>query len=193
MSISHDEASKWSKKETFTGILIGLILGVILTYYVLNFWNKESKDAYTESKELYIRQIADLKEERNKLNVDKSISETNLAICKTEKINLENSIKQNYVTKEEFNRCIQRNSQFADINQRITHDNIKLSSQVQNKASCLQRQQHLQTQLDTIRKELRSKSSMDLVHYKLTEQDIYIRQEQEKQLVDQLNKIDNCQ
>ncbi len=185
MSISHDEAAKWSRKETLTGIIIGLGIGGALTWFAIDYFHKENKESYT-------RQINELKEERNKLDAEKSTSEKNFAICQTEKTNLENSINQNYVSREEFNRCIHNSTQAANTNQRMINENSKLSSIVENKNSCLQMQQHLQKQLDNIREELKSKSSGGWHYYQLTEQDIQIRQEQQKQLVDQLNKI-NCQ
>nr|WP_314486465.1 hypothetical protein [uncultured Kingella sp.] len=182
MPISHDEAAKWSKKETLTGIIIG----ATIAWFIIDYFHKENKESY-------IRQISDLKEEKNKLDAEKSTSETNLATCKTEKISLENSIKQNYVSREEFNRCTQSNSQLADENQKIKDENIRFSAQVQNKSACLKRQQYLQNQLDNIREELRSGiSSRSFSISKLTEQQILARQEQQQQLVDQLNKL-NCQ
>ncbi|WP_165008569.1 hypothetical protein [Neisseria yangbaofengii] len=86
MSISHNEATKWSKKETFTGIIIGFFIGVISAWFIIDYSHKENKESY-------IRQINDLKEEKNKLETEKSTSEKNFAICQTEKRNLENSIK----------------------------------------------------------------------------------------------------
>ncbi|MGN6890753.1 hypothetical protein, partial [Neisseria sp. P0014.S004] len=70
--------------------------------------------------------------------------------------------------------------------------NIKLSSQLQTKSACLQRQQHLQHQLDNIREELQSGFAKGFVMHRLTEQDRNDRQVQQEQLVAQLNQI-NCQ
>lgn len=185
MSISHDEAAKWSKKETFTGIVIGIIIGAMAAWFVFDY-------AHGENKESYIRQIDDLKEEKNKLDAEKSTSEKDFVICQTEKTNLENSIKQNYVSREEFNRCIQNNTQFANTNQRIKDENERLLSHLQSKNSCLERQKHLQQQLDDIREELKSGWSKGNLISRLTDQQIHARREQQQQLVEQLNKI-NCQ
>ncbi|MDO4908140.1 hypothetical protein [Neisseria sp.] len=185
MSISHDEATKWSRKETFTGIVIGFVMGAIAAWFIIDYSHKENKESY-------IRQINDLKDEKNKLYTEKSTSEKNFAICQTEKTNLENSINQNYVSREEFNRCMQNNTQFANTNQRIKDENERLSSHLQSKDSCFKEREHLQQQLDDIREELKSGWSKGNLISRLTDQQIHERREQQQQLVEQLNKM-NCQ
>ena len=184
--INHDEASKWAKKETIIGILLGLVMGVPATWHIRD-------SLYKDNKENLLRQITDLKEEKNNLDSKKSGLEKELATCQTDHKNLINSIRQDYVTREKFNRCMQANSQFLDENKRIKSENSSLLSQSQIRTSCLQRQQHLQKQLDVIRDELRSETPRNsLLYSKLTEQQILTRREQQQQLVDQLNKL-NCQ
>ena len=183
--ISHEEASKWAKKEIFVGVMLGLFLGIPGTWLV-------REGLYQDNKEILNKQITDLKEEKSKLEEEKSTLRESLATWETQKTGLENSIQKDYVRKEELNRCLQDYAQKSDQNQKINDQNIKLSSQLQDKTACLQRQQHLQQQLDNIREELKSGFAKGLVLHGLTEPERNERQIQQEQLVEQLNKI-NCQ
>lgn len=180
--ISHEEASKWATKETIVGVMLGLFLGIPGTWLV-------REGLYQDNKEILNKQITDLKEEKSKLEEEKSTLRESLATCEAQKTGLENSIQKDYVRKEELNRCLQDYAQKSDQNQRINDQNIKLSSQLQNKTACLQRQWHLQQQLDNIREELKSGFAKG---FRLAEPERNERQIQQEQLVEQLNKI-NCQ
>lgn len=184
--LNHDEASKLAKKEIIVGFFLGCALSIPSTWLV--------RDAvYKDNKEIISNQIIDLKKEKDKLDSRKSELEKELATCQAKHETLISSVRQDYVTREEFNRCTQALSQSSGENKRIRNENSKLSSQSQIRTLCLQRQQHLQKQLDDIREELRSGiSSRSFSISKLTEQQILARQEQQQQLVDQLNKL-NCQ
>lgn len=172
--------------------MLGLSLGIPGTWLV-------REGLYQDNKEILNKQITDLKEEKSKLDKEKSTLRESLATCEAQKTGLENSIHKDYVRKEELNRCLQdytqksdQNQKINDQNQKINDQNIKLSSQLQDKTACLQRQQHLQQQLDNIREELKSGFAKGLVLHGLTELERNERQIQQEQLVGQLKQI-NCQ
>ena len=92
--ISHEEASKWAKKEIFVGAILGLCLGIPGTWLV-------REGLYQDNKEILNKQITDLKEEKSKLEEEKSTLRESLATCEAQKTGLENSIQKDYVRKEE--------------------------------------------------------------------------------------------
>ncbi len=123
---------------------------------------------------------------------DKRELQSKLDTCQERKIGLANSIQNDYVRKEELNRCQQDYAQKSDQNQRIKDENIKLLSQLQNKTACLQRQQQLQKQLNDINKEIQSGVPIGFSPRLLSEQERNERKVEREQLVEQLKQI-NCQ
>nr|WP_314053254.1 hypothetical protein [uncultured Neisseria sp.] len=165
--ISHEEASKWATKETIVGVMLGLFIGVPGTWAIRD-------GLYQDNKE------------------DKRELQSKLDTCQERKIGLANSIQNDYVRKEELNRCQQDYAQKSDQNQRIKDENIKLLSQLQNKTACLQRQQQLQKQLNDINKEIQSGVPIGFSPRLLSEQERNERKVEREQLVEQLKQI-NCQ
>ena len=167
VGISHEEASKWATKETIVGVMLGLFIGVPGTWAIRD-------GLYQDNKE------------------DKRELQSKLDTCQERKIGLANSIQNDYVRKEELNRCQQDYAQKSDQNQRIKDENIKLLSQLQNKTACLQRQQQLQKQLNDINKEIQSGVPIGFSSRLLSEQERNERKVEREQLVEQLKQI-NCQ
>ncbi|HGT4277824.1 TPA: hypothetical protein ACM24D_001539 [Neisseria meningitidis] len=180
-------------KKLVSGQKKKYLLGLCLDYLSVFLEHGWYEKVYIKTTKKYLnKQITDLKEEKSKLDKEKSTLRESLATCEAQKTGLENSIHKDYVRKEELNRCLQDYTQKSDQNQKINDQNIKLSSQLQDKTACLQRQQHLQQQLDNIREELKSGFAKGLVLHGLTELERNERQIQQEQLVGQLKQI-NCQ
>ena len=180
--VNFEDIKKLADKNTFIGFIFGIAIGMAIAWIVIQFLYDKNEKSYTNAKEILTHQIKDLQAEKNKLDETKSNLEKNLATCQTEKTGLTNSIQQSYVTREEFNRCIQANSQIMEQNKRFN------SKQVND---CLNNRQKWQRDLDIINEELRTgETSFGLIKL-LTEQQISDRRLQQQQLWDSL-KNTNC-
>ena len=171
--------------NTLIAFLLGAVVGAFVVFSLIKFLDEKNEKSYDRDKEILIDQITNLTNE-------KSDSEKRLTNCHNEKNNLVISIQKDYARKEELNRCLQDYAQKSDQNQRINDENIKLSSQLQNKTACLQRQQQLQKQLNDINKEIQSGVPIGFSPRLLSEQERNERKVERAQLVEQLKQI-NCQ